>query len=173
MSRILFSCVTTTTPLKSMLLCDILRESQTYNRKLVLVVTRLTESTTCISGVYLTSLGPENSTEKLVGNNWDDLKPTRALVKDKEPRTEWVVEVPQGRAKRVGRNRDVYLHKGDLILDSNCKIYRRSNPEVSRVKVKSRVHLSSEIRLPLFDRGRSIQPNDGTASPAVQQSGTL
>ena len=116
-------------PLKSMLLCDILRESQTYNRKLVLVVTRLTESTTCISGVYLTSLGPENSTEKLVGNNWDDLMPSPALVKDKEARTEWVVEVPQGRAQRVGRNRDVYLHRGDLKLDGNCRIYRRSKPD--------------------------------------------
>lgn len=81
------------------------------------------------SGVYLTSLGPENSTEKLVGNNWDDLTPSPALVKAKEARTEWVVEVPQGRAVRVGRNRDVYLHKGDLHLDSNCKIYRRSNPD--------------------------------------------
>ena len=98
-------------------------------RKLVLVVTWLTESTTCISGVYLTSLGPENSTEKLVGNNWDDLMPSPALVKDKEARTEWVVEVPQGRAQRVGRNRDVYLHRGDLELDGNCRIYRRSKPD--------------------------------------------
>ena len=51
----------------------------------------MSELITHFSGVYSTSLGPETSTKKLVGNNWDDLKPPPALVKEMKAKTEWVV----------------------------------------------------------------------------------
>lgn len=65
------------------------------------------------TGVYLTSLGPENSTSVIVGNNYDG----NVIPYDMKRNTEWYFAFDTSEAdlqdvEQVGTKRDVWLLRG-------------------------------------------------------------
>ena len=76
--------------------------------------------------MYLTSLGPENSTESLIQNNYDDYVPY--MMETKKDKTGHVVQVemPNEDIQNCSGNRDVKKYTGDLDLSNyEHKIYKR------------------------------------------------
>ncbi|CAH3151131.1 unnamed protein product [Porites lobata] len=71
-------------------------------------------------GVYLTSMSPSNSTEKIILNNYDD----RVGIVDRptvRAKVQYAVEVQvdSNEVEKVSDDRDVYLYSGDLDLNKH------------------------------------------------------
>ena len=74
----------------------------------------------------MTSLGPENSTESLIRNNYDD--DVSHMMETKKDKTDYVVElkISEEDVEKCTDQRDVQKHSGDLDLSNlDHKIYKR------------------------------------------------
>ena len=87
----------------------------------------LTSLSFFFSGVYFTSIDPNNDPKKILLNNYDD---RGNVVNSKRlwDKIDWVIEVnmDENKVTKVSKdNRDVYLYKGDVDLKNyQCKIYK-------------------------------------------------
>ena len=95
----------------------------------------LTSLSFFFSGVYFTSIDPNNDPKKILLNNYDD---RGNVVNSKRlwDKIDWVIEVNMDENKvtkvvfddpknQSQNNRDVYLYEGDVDLKNyQCKIYK-------------------------------------------------
>ena len=84
------------------------------------------------TGVYFTSIDPNNDPKKILLNNYDD---AGRVTNSKRlwGKIAWVIEVNMDEnevTKVPNANRDVYLYKGDVDLDNyQYSIYKNPKPK--------------------------------------------